>query len=348
MIEQWSAGVSRPPEIGFVWRICRASHVPGAPSHPAPPGKLALFRTTAPAIVRRVASSRPVGLGDGLPCPRRELALFVPVALEAGRRRQIGFVSHTCPASSAPAASSHPARGKLALFRTIGRSRRSALPEIGSVLHVRPSSPSARPIQLRRNWVRFAHCALRSPSRPAKLGLFGAIDPRGPEGQVCPQSAIEEFGLFGASALRPESGPPRCPRAPRFGFVSHISPLAPPVDCRTWLCFTLHTSHLKLQTSSNWLCLARSASDWNGGMIEHWNSGVCQPPGIGFVWHESSPPGHRRPRVTSEMRQRDSTVKDAKYAKGTPQSASFFAWFAYFAVPFFSCVFKSSIINRNS
>jgi hypothetical protein len=30
--------------------------------------------------------------------------------------------------------------------------------------------------------------------------------------------------------------PPRCPKAPRFGFVSHISPLAPPVDCRNSLC----------------------------------------------------------------------------------------------------------------
>jgi hypothetical protein len=86
------------------------------------------------------------------------------------------------------------------------------------------------------------------------------------------------------------------------------------------------------------------------------------PPKFGFVCsqrHPSSRPGtpklglfvqpapnrlppkiglrHEAKRFNREIRQ---------IREGNPQSASFFAWFAYFAVTFFSCVFKSSIINH--
>jgi hypothetical protein len=30
--------------------------------------------------------------------------------------------------------------------------------------------------------------------------------------------------------------------------------------------------------SGNWLCFAQGVSDWNGGIIEEWNSGVSRPP----------------------------------------------------------------------
>jgi hypothetical protein len=48
---------------------------------------------------------------------------------------------------------------------------------------------------------------------------------------------------------------------------------------------------------------------------------------------------HEAKRLNREIRQ---------IREGSPQSASFFAWFAYFAVTFFSCVFRSSIIHHQS
>jgi hypothetical protein len=52
---------------------------------------------------------------------------------------------------------------------------------------------------------------------------------------------------------RPLPGAPslRCPILPKFGFVSHISPSAPPADWRNWLCSAElpcghHVGHLKL------------------------------------------------------------------------------------------------------
>jgi hypothetical protein len=179
--------------------------------------------------------------------------------------------------------------------------------EIGFVSYNRPV-PAVR---LAGNWVRFACSPLVSerPSHPTppELGLFCALRP--PEPQPTSQigfvwrnrparaggaglSPIRNRGIGFVWRICPASRVRslRYPRAPRFGFVSHISPLAPPVDCgnwlcsaelpcgpppgpaqigfvcttgpqslaaQDWLCFTLHTSHLRLQTSSDWLCLVR-------------------------------------------------------------------------------------------
>ncbi len=136
-----------------------------------------------------------------------------------------------------------PVRGKLALFRTIG---------IGlecwndGILEWWGTSAA-------RNWVRFAHFALRGPGRLAKLGSFCAFGLWGPEAEVCPQSAIcnpksaiEKLGSFCTIDW------PQPPGSPEIGFVSHDSlrrrgeagpsPPAPPASShRAW--------------PGNWLCL---------------------------------------------------------------------------------------------
>ncbi len=104
-----------------------------------------------------------------------------------------------------------------------------------------------------RNWVRFAHFALRGPGRLAKLGSFCAFGLWGPEAEVCPQSAIcnpksaiEKLGSFCTIDW------PQPPGSPEIGFVSHDSlrrrgeagpsPPAPPASShRAW--------------PGNWLCL---------------------------------------------------------------------------------------------
>jgi hypothetical protein len=100
--------------------------------------------------------------------------------------------------------------------------------------------------------------------------------------------------------------------------------------------------HRPFRAGANWVCLARLTSTAPAGRPRRpaHDEGLCpyapRAPKfgfvlrftlhtsnfkllpIGFVWHGSSPPGHRGSRAASGTRQRDSTAKYAKYAKGTP------------------------------
>jgi hypothetical protein len=59
-----------------------------------------------------------------------------------------------------------------------------------------------------------------------------------------------------------------------------------------WLCFALHTSHLKLQTSPNWVCLAQSAAAWAGArdwVCLYERPPVARRPRLGLFVHNGIP-----------------------------------------------------------
>ena len=176
----------------------------------------------------------------------------------------------------------------------------------GFVLHNCPSSLRPRPGC--RDWVRFARSSL-VPLAIAGNWLCLYNNPRPLAHRPRPARPCREIGFVCTSILQPTTDyrlltTDYC----QIGFV-FSPPLLRPIR---------HNSLSKRHLSFFWPVRKLGlfgAEWWNDRIVEWWGMPAA---GIDFVSHESSPPGHRGPRVASGTRQRDSTAKYAKYAKGTP------------------------------
>ncbi len=212
--------------------ICPSSHTPGAPSLPALPGKLALFRTTASG-----GGTRPEGrgMGEGRSAAPGKLGLFgalvgglAPPGSFLGLPSQIGFVFPT-PVAGPMRHNSFP-HPQLSFPRAIQK-----LGLFGAVA-LRSSPPSC------------------PPDTPVclSLGSFGAfaLHPA-PPGPVPPDLAGNWLCLYNRPPLA------RRPRLASFysshftlqpsnffsiGFVwrNRLTPVAR--RARNWLCFAKHQS----------------------------------------------------------------------------------------------------------
>jgi hypothetical protein len=140
MIEQWNAGAARPPEIGFVWRICPSRERRSPDRHrgqglgsfvqpaPGPAARLGLFGTIGPLgppadhRIGFVWRDRPASVarlaGHRLGAPLRAIGFVWRVSLLGTRGRLPG----------------------LALFGRIGLRAPPGLPQIGFVWHSRSLS----------------------------------------------------------------------------------------------------------------------------------------------------------------------------------------------------------------
>jgi hypothetical protein len=163
--------------------------------------------------------------------------------------------------------------------------------ETGFVLHVyRLPGP---------NWVRFAHFA--SGVRPEPASSHPQSPIRSPQSRNWLR-----FARFTPAAPRPtRQSLPKCPSPSKFGFVLHILPQRPPPAGPNWVRFARFASSgvgRPRPTSSaggrDWVCFARLPSG-RAKLGSFCIIGPCPrdlgppaPPGIGFVLHKSSPPGH--------------------------------------------------------
>jgi hypothetical protein len=232
MIEQWNAGAARPPEIGFVWRICPSRERRSPDRHrgqglgsfvqpaPGPAARLGLFGTIGPLgppadhRIGFVWRDRPASVarlaGHRLGAPLRAIGFVWRVSLLGTRGRLPG----------------------LALFGRIGLRAPPGLPQIGFVWHSRSLSATMqrqigfvwhnRPLVGTEPGIGFVRTTGGPRPFPAtgdKLGSFGAICPPGSAdlrigmmaeiGFVCtthlvPQASPDHrrLGLFDAIALR--------------------------------------------------------------------------------------------------------------------------------------------------
>jgi hypothetical protein len=162
MIEQWNAGAARPPEIGFVWRICPSRERRSPDRHrgqglgsfvqpaPGPAARLGLFGTIGRSVPRRTTELGLFGAIDQRRWPGSPDTASVP------RFGQLG--SFGAFRSLAPAAD---CRDWLCLAE-LACGHRPGCPRLGSFGIVGPCPP---------------RCS-------ARLGLFGTIGPwlgRSPE-----------------------------------------------------------------------------------------------------------------------------------------------------------------------
>jgi hypothetical protein len=193
--------------------------------------------------------------------PVGRLGLFVQTVLPAVLRR-LGVPARLLSSSRRKDPDSRRDQGKLGLFRTIGRSQRPASLEIGFVLHNSPCGSLAD----RRNWVFFAHFALR---RPGTAGRRAGVPP-----QVCSQSTIEKLGSF-CTFRSPGLWP-----TGEIGFVSPDQPRGRPSGSKLAL---FRTSHLTPQTSPQ-LGLFRTIGIglewWNDRIVEWWGISPAERLGL--------------------------------------------------------------------
>jgi hypothetical protein len=94
-------------------------------------------------------------------------------------------------------------------------------------------------------------------------------------------------------------------------FVPRPSGPVPPGTAGNWVRFARFDARRRYPASRpasisghqvpNWVCFARYASDWKGGIMEYWNVGHLGSPEIGFVLHDSSPCQRSVPNPQSAM-----------------------------------------------
>jgi hypothetical protein len=236
--------------------------------HPRASGKPA-FSPRPPANWVRFAQSHSGG------APRPRLPAPIP-----GRAGQIGFVLRICPASRAPAATSHPTRRELGSFCT------STLRpgQIGFVLH--GPHGLATLIHFSKNRI-YVHFSLSQIGFVSHVSLPGR--PRPTRRPPLPTYPIRpKFGFVLRNFLRQPPAAGRnwvrfahfasetCLRPGQIGFVLRIYPPAPAPERPDWVCsahfasgpscLTLDSSNLKLSPRKIIEC-PFSSWDWHYSLL---------------------------------------------------------------------------------